>query len=247
MNLITELARESRDRLYLPPDPSEERAFGPTSASLLPCGFTDQEVAAAPAVLLLPDEDDDFFGASDDPLDGLGLALRHRGRKIKKVDGWRDRGRTGLWLPRGVMEHHTASSLQGGNAPSLGIVTHGRPDLPGPLSNFLIGRDGTIFFVAAGRCNHAGFGGPLKGIPKDSGNAYLFGIEVENNGLGEPWGDETRKSMILLTALLLRRVDRHARMAVAHKEWAPGRKIDPKGIGMERFRENVHDKMKQVA
>ena len=48
---------------------------------------------------------------------------------------------------RGVICHHTAGPLAG-NAPSLGIVTNGRPDLSGPLAQLCLGRDGTFFLVA---------------------------------------------------------------------------------------------------
>ena len=58
---------------------------------------------------------------------------------------------------RGVMCHHTAGPKDG-NMPSLGIVTNGRPDLAGPLSQLCLGRDGTFFVVAAGRASHAGEG-----------------------------------------------------------------------------------------
>lgn len=173
----------------------------------------------------------------------LGRELTRNGVKVRKVKGWESRG-AGTFDPRGVIFHHTASA-PGSNAPCLGIVTHGRPDLPGPLSQFLVGRDGTVFFIAKGRANHAGEGGPLKGIPANSGNTYLFGVECENSGIGEPWPEAQKKAIATLFAVLLRRMKRTSRMVVAHKEWT-SRKIDPAGIDMKAFRKRVRARMKSL-
>jgi hypothetical protein len=170
--------------------------------------------------------------------DGLGAELKELGLRIEKVEGWKDRGHPGTFEPRGVMFHHTASGKKLGNAPALGIVTHGRADLPGPLSNFVVGRDGTIYFVAAGRCYHAGEGGPLKGIPEDDGNSYLIGVECENDGLGEEWPEEQKKAIGRLFASLLNRMDVGPPMVIGHKEWT-SRKIDPAGIDLDKFRGRV--------
>jgi hypothetical protein len=170
--------------------------------------------------------------------DSLERDLQKHGIKVKKVKGWRTRGREGTFAPRGVLFHHTASNQASGNAPALGICTHGRSDLAGPLCQFLVGRDGTVYFVARGRANHAGYGGPIKGIPQDSGNAYLYGVECENNGLGEPWREEQKRAIAILFALLLKRMNRGARMVLAHREYT-SRKIDPTGIDMDAFRKRV--------
>ncbi len=171
-------------------------------------------------------------------LDGLGDELKRHGVKVKYVKGWKTRTVGGTFSPRGVMFHHTASNRAAGNAPSLGIVTHGRSDLDGPLSNFVVGRDGTVYFVAAGRCNHAGAGGPKLDIPKDSGNAYLFGIECENDGLGEKWPDHQLKAIAILSGCLLKRVGKGKKYLIAHKEWT-SRKIDPANVSMTKFRLRV--------
>lgn len=169
---------------------------------------------------------------------GLAKVLRKKGLKVKVVQGWKTRGHPGTFAPRGVMFHHTASGSGGGNAPALGIVTHGRSDLLGPLCNFLVARDGTVYFVAAGRSYHAGEGGPLKGVPADNGNSYLFGVECENNGIGEKWPEKQKEAIATLFAVLLKRVGKKEEMVIAHKEWT-SRKIDPAGINMEGFRYRV--------
>jgi hypothetical protein len=64
--------------------------------------------------------------------------------------------------------------------PSLHTVTNARRDLPGPLAQLCLARDGTYFVVAAGRCNHADRGN-WQGFT--AGNANFIGIEAENRGV----------------------------------------------------------------
>ena len=171
---------------------------------------------------------------------GLVSHLRVWGLKVEEKDGWRHRGRPYNFYPRAIIAHHTASGAQSGNFASEGIVTSGRSDLPGPLCQFLLGRDGTVKLIAAGYSNHAGFGGPRVDIPENMGNTYTYGIEAENNGLGEPWSKAQLNAYYRLCAALLVWMDRKdVNRVFAHKEWAPGRKIDPAGINMDQFRENV--------
>lgn len=231
-------------RLFSCPDPEGALAISHE------CGFSQKDIEDAPKVRL-----EDAPPQSPAPVartlasvtptttfnkifDGLGAELKKHGLKIEKVAGWQTRGHPGTFAPRGVIFHHTASSRKGGNAPALGIVTVGRSDLPGPLSQFVVGRDGTVFFVAAGRAYHAGEGGPLKGIPEDDGNSYLIGVECENDGIGEPWPKEQKRAIGTLFAVLCKRMDVGARMVIGHKEWT-SRKIDPAGIDMDRFRSRV--------
>lgn len=175
----------------------------------------------------------------------IGKALRSRGVKVVFVKGWKQRGRPGTYNPRGVMFHHTASNRNGGDAPALGTVVYGRPDVVGPLSQFVVGRSGTVYVVAKGRANHAGLGGPIKGIPKDSGNTYLIGIECENDGIGEPWPNKQLHAIRILHAVLLRRMNRKARMCIGHKEYT-SRKIDPAGVDMKAFRRRLRRTMRKL-
>jgi N-acetyl-anhydromuramyl-L-alanine amidase AmpD len=100
--------------------------------------------------------------------------------------------------------------------------------------------------IAGGYANHAGYGGPKAGIPKDQGNSYTYGIEAENNGLGEPWSDRQLQAYYRLCAALLDWMGtRDVSKVFAHKEWAPGRKIDPAGINMDRFRDQVRKALSQ--
>lgn len=170
---------------------------------------------------------------------GLVAHLKRWGLEVEVVDGWRQRGRPFNFYPRAIIAHHTASGDRSGNFGSERIVTSGRSDLPGPLCQFLLGRDGKVKIVAAGYANHAGYGGPYLDVPKNMGNTYTYGIEAENNGIGEKWSAKQLNAYYRLCAALLvwmgrKQVDR----VFGHKEWT-SRKIDPAGIDMNVFRQNV--------
>src|SRR5688572_30229760 len=87
----------------------------------------------------------------------LPKVLEDAGLKVATVDGWELRGGE-MGTVRGVICHHTANPRRDLNMPSLNILRDGRSDLPGPLSQLGLGRDGTYYVIAAGRCNHAGSG-----------------------------------------------------------------------------------------
>lgn len=164
--------------------------------------------------------------------------LRRRGLRVIEVNGWRTRG-SSSFNPRGAVDHHTAGP-RNGNAPSLGICTNGRADLPGPLCNVFIARDNTCFVVAAGRANHAGSGG-WNGL---SGNASVYGVERENVGTSdEPWRtDQQLTAGAVLAALIEGRAD-YSKVCL-HREWAPSRKIDPhstNGNDMRHLVRVIHD------
>jgi hypothetical protein len=170
----------------------------------------------------------------------LPTHLRRWGLKVEFADGWANRGRPYSFKPRAIICHHTASGSQTGNFGSENVVTYGRSDLPGPLCQFLLGRDGTVKIIANGYSNHAGYGGPAAGIPANMGNTYAWGIEAENNGVGEPWSKEQLNAYYRLCAALLARMNtKDVSRVIGHKEWSPSRKIDPAGIDMNKFRANV--------
>lgn len=170
---------------------------------------------------------------------GLPRHLRRWGLQVEEKDGWRGRGRPYTFKPKGVIAHHTASNKDSGNFGSESIVTFGRTDLPGPLCQFLLGRDGTVKIVADGYANHAGYGGPRAGIPENMGNTYTYGIEAENNGIGERWPKKQLNAYYRLCAALLDYMGtKDVSKVFGHKEWT-SRKIDPAGVGMDHFRRQV--------
>ena len=166
----------------------------------------------------------------------LPQVLLRAGVKVSEHPGWKTRGR-GVLNIKGIICHHTASQ-PGKNAPALGTVVNGRSDLPGPLCQILLGRDGTAYIIAAGRANHAGRG-LWHGI--SNGNGNMLGIEAENSGVGEPWPDKQVEAYVQICAAICRWKKFGAEMVAGHKEYClpKGRKIDPAGINMVDFRLKV--------
>jgi peptidoglycan hydrolase-like protein with peptidoglycan-binding domain len=157
----------------------------------------------------------------------LPHVLKEAGLKVATVDGWEDRGRGDMGQVLGVLCHHTAGPRQG-NMPSLNTLIKGRPDLHGPLAQLGLGRDGTFYVIAAGRCNHAGEG-VWNGIT--NGNAHFIGIEAENTGGANdfPWPAVQVDACQRGVAAILRFIKRGADCCAAHREYAlpQGRKSDP--------------------
>jgi N-acetyl-anhydromuramyl-L-alanine amidase AmpD len=171
----------------------------------------------------------------------LPTVLLDAGLKVAEQPGWQTRGRGDVGTIKGVICHHTAGAKTG-IMPSLGIVTDGRPDLPGPLSQLCLGRDGTFFVVAAGRANHAGAGN-WQGLT--TGNSSFIGIEAENTGQttgpnADPWPAIQLDAYRRGVAAILRKLKANAIMCCGHKEYAlpVGRKPDPT-FDMEDFRRQV--------
>jgi hypothetical protein len=164
--------------------------------------------------------------------------LRQAGLKVAEVDGWESRGRAEMGPVAGVICHHTAGPRDG-NMPSLGTLIKGRPDLPGPLAQLGIGRDGTYYIIAAGRCNHAG-AGTWQGVTE--GNSRFIGIEAENTGLPNdmPWPEVQLDAYKRGVAAILSHLGQPAQFCAGHKEYAlpHGRKSDPP-FDMDAFRRDV--------
>jgi len=165
----------------------------------------------------------------------LPSVLEAAGLKVALVPGWETRGRAEMGKVFGVICHHTAGPLKG-NMPSLRTLVEGRSDLAGPLSQLGLGRDGTWYVIAAGRCNHAGEGS-WKGLV--NGNSNFIGVEAENTGLtNDPWPEVQLLAYKRGVAALLAHVGQPADFCAGHKEYAPRRKSDP-SFDMVAFRGDV--------
>ncbi len=167
----------------------------------------------------------------------LAKVLLDAGLKVSEQPDWRDRGRREMGTIKGVICHHTAGPRTG-IMPSLGTITHGRSDLPGPLAQLGLGRDGTFFIVAAGRANHAGEG-VWQGLT--TGNSNFIGIEAENSGAkDDPWPKVQMDAYQRGVAAILSHVGAKAIMCCGHREYAlpRGRKPDP-SFNMDEFRSKV--------
>jgi hypothetical protein len=175
---------------------------------------------------------------SGDPV-WLADVLRGAGLKVIEHDGWRQRGHGDFLDIRGVLCHHT-----GGGGPSdWRVVQDGRPDLPGPLAQLVLEKDGTYRVIAVGVCWHAGRG-RRPGWPTDNANYHTIGIEAASRGTRDAAGnwDWTPAQLDAYKrgcAALLRRIGRGASDCVAHREYSSEGKIDPAGIDMNAFRRDV--------
>lgn len=169
--------------------------------------------------------------------DALSRWLTPAGFRVELVSGWETRGVAFPRSPLVVIGHHTATSAgAAGNLPTLGILRDGRSDLPGPLCQVGVGRDGTAYVIAAGKANHAG-----QGAWRDTtSSASTVGIEVEHPGTGT-WSAKQLLAFDLVAAALLERLGAGALSYCGHREWAlpAGRKVDPGGVDLPAQRRRL--------
>jgi hypothetical protein len=165
--------------------------------------------------------------------------LKGAGLKVAADANWKTRGLGDVGPTYGVLCHHTATADRHKNMPTYGTLITGRSDLRGPLAQLGLGRDGTFYLIAAGRCNHAGRG-YWQGITE--GNTHLIGIEAENTGGHDdfPWPAVQLEAYQHGVAAILRHIGRGPEYCAAHKEYAlpKGRKTDP-DLDMGAFRAAV--------
>lgn len=151
---------------------------------------------------------------------GVVEALHDHGLTVGFVPGWETRG-SSSFNPKGHVVHHDAGNNW---TTPPGILIAGRSDLPGPLCNFALGRDGKVWMVAAGRANHAGTGS-WRGLV---GNSSVWGTEANNRGTGEVWPDVQIDAYARLCAATCDYSGFSAEMVCRHAEWT-SRKIDAWG------------------
>lgn len=176
--------------------------------------------------------------------------LRAAGLTVVEVDGWQTRGRpvsTGEFSPSGVLCHHTATGPKTSNAAVVNLLVKGRSDLPGPLCQFGLARNGTVYLIASGRANHAGKAKASGNMPAGDGNEEYIGIEAFNDGVGEKWSDVQKNAYALLCAVLSVKITKNSEKSVrGHKETSVTGKIDPT-FDMAAFRAGVAVKIKQIS
>jgi hypothetical protein len=151
--------------------------------------------------------------------------LTDAGLTVVPVPGWRTRGGE-TFEPIGVTWHATAGS--GSAQDEVDVLLHGSTTAPPPIAQLMIYRDGVVYLVGAGRCNHnlTGWDGPNKGL----GNTALLGIEMANNNLTDPWPDAQLDGRHLPAA-------RHRPVgAVGRALRAPTRRHRPAGRGQHEDR-----------
>lgn len=167
--------------------------------------------------------------------------LRAAGLRVVEQPGWQTRGHGDVGKTQFILCHHTAAKIGTSTKTTLDLITYGRPDLKGPLSQLFLSKDGTFYVVAAGVGYHAGAGN-WQGIT--TGNSSSIGIEADNNGIGEPWPEVQMEPYARGCAAILKHIKAPPIMCAGHKEYAlpKGRKIDP-NFDMDKFRERVSSVM----
>ena len=150
----------------------------------------------------------------------------------------------------GLTIHHTAGV--GSGMPS--VIYNGVTGLPGPLAQDFLAKDGTLYVVGHGRCNHAGSVTPAvkaaiiaeqapagqrdAGSETEDGNDFLYGLEIENKGDGDdPYPAAQYDVAVRWAAAHLRHHGWGVNSAWGHKE-ITRRKIDP-SFSMVKFRADV--------
>lgn len=161
----------------------------------------------------------------------LADVVRTSGLPVVEAEGWRTRGHGAFARPRPdvLVAHHTGTPARArGDYPSLRIVTEGRSDLPGPLSQLGLGRSGTVYVIAAGIAWHAGKSAHCGFVDL---NRCSLGIEAEHSGSG-PWPDAMLDAYPRLVAALCEGYGLDPSRYVSHRDCAlpAGRKPDPAGI-----------------
>ena len=121
--------------------------------------------------------------------------------------------------PGFVILHHTSDATA---QQSLGTLTRQGSEVS---AHYLIGRDGTLFYLVdeLKRAWHAGpawWGGGL------DMNSYSIGIELDNDGT-EPYAEAQLQALLALLADLKARYRVPSANFLGHGDIAPGRKVDP--------------------
>lgn len=178
---------------------------------------------------------------------GLARVAREAGLTVKEESGWKTRGHGQMASCQSIIIHHTAGAWTDADYNSRTTILKGNSTTPGPLSQYGIGRNtGTVYVFAAGNCAHAGRNSLVSAVKYRNANA--IGIEIENNGLGEPYTPQTYNAAVALAAQLVKEFGLKVADVVGHKEIALtasgklGRKTDP-SFSMTKFRQDVAAKI----
>lgn len=161
-----------------------------------------------------------------------------------KVTTYGVRSRPGDYEPHGVLNHHTAFPSSAINPhPGLTLVQRGRPDLPGPLCQVLIGYDGHCHVITTGRANHAGKARQSGPMSAGDGNDLYVGFEIDYSGYVAP-SPAQYAATVTANAAVLTRLGRSAEYARGHRETSTTGKWDPGHVDMDRLRADIATAMR---
>lgn len=193
--------------------------------------------------------------------DKLLKALRDEGLRVVEHRNWRmhNRNHVGSFGPvHGVMIHHTVTSgdTEQQTLNSVELCYNGHASLPGPLCQGVIAKDGTVYLVGNGRCNHAGLGDgdvlqavidevapPADNQTDTDGNRHFYGFECINRGDGnDPWPEAQLLAMEKASAALCRAHGWSYRSVIRHLDWQPG-KVDPRGVDWSAMQSRIRTRL----
>lgn len=185
--------------------------------------------------------------------------LEKWGVTYKEYKSWSTHHRpasTGNWGPvNGFMVHHTGSD----STDQRELLYNGTSALPGPLCQFGLAQDGTVWLIGWGRANHAGSGDPdvLSAVinenygdnpPTDNessvdGNARFYGVEIWYSG-SHAMSDKQYASLRKLAAAICDFHKWSEKSVIGHGEWGSPGKWDPgissgKMMDMSKVRSDV--------
>lgn len=163
-------------------------------------------------------------------------AFKAFGINFTEEGGWRGRGHGDIKDPRFIVIHHTAGG--GSDQGDIRVVTNGRSDLPGPLSQLVFKRNGEPHIIAQGVSWHAYGTINFRGVAARSGNYYSLGIEGVSNGYND-WTEAQRREYPRIVAALLKYMGLPADAWIFHRDYQPGEKIDPAGFDRDWFARQV--------
>lgn len=129
----------------------------------------------------------------------------------------------GIRKPNFVMIHHTAQDSLGQTLRTFTITK------TQTSSHYVVSRDGKVVQMVNDylRAQHAGAG--KWGNVTDM-NSCSIGIEMDNNGTTDPWTDAQITSLCALLKTLKKKYSIPTANFIAHADYAPGRKNDPKNF-----------------
>jgi N-acetylmuramoyl-L-alanine amidase len=140
------------------------------------------------------------------------------------VQSWVGSVNFGIRKPNFVIIHHTAqnSTQQTINT----FLVKGKSEVS---AHYIVGKDGAVVQMVNDylRANHAGIG--KWGNTSDL-NSSSIGIELDNNGIDQPFTDAQIKSLLVLLDALKKRYNIPVANFIGHADIAPGRKNDPRNF-----------------
>lgn len=150
-------------------------------------------------------------------------ALRSAGIEVMFFARWEDAAiaGNGRFDPDFIVLHHTAGvSSYGGLATGV-FGDH----VPVPGANFLVNRDGSLWVLSRFAAYHAGRGRGY-GVPDNGMNQRSWGIEIEDLGRAQTMTEEQVRTTSMLSAELLRGMERPVTAVINHRAWSTTGKPD---------------------